>query len=728
MHSQMLKLGFMLLIGITLNCFGLAQNSITPQVLIIDIPRLMFSDITPEYPVLYQLAKYGTVAGMTLPNLEPRTPTKIYLELNSGQPLKVTEDATLMLNVTETYRGTTAGTLYRSFTGIQPRAEGAVNLGQSKLIQLNTATGHHEFIGKMGRAFHSHAYRTAVIGNADIDRENYHRAAAFLLMDEQGMLDWSAIGWDTVMEDANFVFGVRSDPQKILGYWQEFRKHAEVIQIILGDLERINQFRDYLTTDRLEYHRRQVLVHYDQFLQRLLEQVDFQSTLLILMSVVSPDDRNSGAKLSPVIMKKKGLNHGLLYSDSTRRVGIVTGYDVMATILRHMQIKPSGYFKGRALKGETGEWHDAANLQERLVINYNLRWPILTGYGYALIGLIIGFGGILLFFRARRDILKWIIKLYWFLLTMPVVFLILGLFNPVDELTIAITTLAGGSLLAGGAWFVSRKDSARTLAILSGITVAAIVIDGLSNGAAELASFLGYSAVVGARFYGIGNEYLGFLLGAYIVGMTLLLPQYGTLYGKYLWVSTIGMAVFLAHPDLGSNIGGGITALLGLGITNYFWLNRPVRVKELSVLAGSFVLFIIFIGFWDLALHNKTTHFGQFLTTLQYEGWSAFVQVVTRKLALNWKIIQYTPFSKLLIGILAIVPVIYKKPPRVISGWLNHYAIWVRAFLGLAITALIALLVNDSGIVTMATMAIFGFNLAMVLTLKETSSKGVENR
>jgi hypothetical protein len=46
------------------------------------------------------------------------------------------------------------------------------------------------------------------------------------------------------------------------------------------------------------------------------------------------------------------------------------------------------------------------------------------------------------------------------------------------------------------------------------------------------------------------------------------------------------IAVLLAHPALGANIGGGITAMLGLGIANYLWLKRRVGAKEILILVG----------------------------------------------------------------------------------------------------------------------------------------------
>lgn len=703
--------------------FGLpAAGQSVKNVLIIDIPRLTFSDITSDYPVLNRLLMESAAGVMVLPNVDLKTADKAYLELNSGNPLKTSPDATAFFQVDEKYKGMAAGHLYRTLTGTEPPAEGGVNLGFSKLVQLNLSNKANQSLGLVGKLLHQKGYRTVVAGNADTDRESFNRQGTALLMDERGTVDRAFIGWETVDEDLNFVFGLKTATSYLLDVWERFSSEAAVTHLILGDLERINKFSSYLPAPRLEYHRNQVLRHYEEFFKALLPRIDFNRTLLVVLSVAGPDYAKTGARLNPVIIKSEGFSGGKLYSNSTRRPGLATGYDVVATILRHVGISDkAGYFKGRPLRAVEGGWQEIASMQQDLAVNYDLRWPLLSVYGYGLIALAVAFTIGFLGFRKRDAFFKWLLRIYLFFLTFPVVFLAEALFRPTDWSTIVGFTVIAGAGLTALAYKAAKGDSGAALWCISALTVAGIIIDGLWNGYTQLYSFWGYSAVAGARFYGIGNEYMGFLLGAYIVMVTLGWERVPTRWRKAVWPAGMLLALLIAHPALGANIGGGVTALLGLGIANYLWLNRPVGIRQLTVLAVVFSLFISIIALSDLAMDGKVTHFGQFLKAFQEEGLPALMQLFSRKLSMNLQLMGYTPLSNVLIGILLLIPVLYKKPPRVVAGWFARHPQGSRGLLGLSLTALIALIANDSGIVSVATMFIFGAPLLMVLMLEKTS-------
>jgi hypothetical protein len=121
-------------------------------------------------------------------------------------------------------------------------------------------------------------------------------------------------------------------------------------------------------------------------------------------------------------------------------------------------------------------------------------------------------------------------------------------------------------------------------------------------------------------------------------------------------------------------------------------------------------------------LNGKVTHFGQFIKALHDQGSSAFVQMLAEKLEMNLEIIEFTPLTRILLVLLLVVPVLYKKPPKVLAGWLEKYQLQMRGLLGLSLTSLVALLVNDSGIVSVATMFIFGLYLVILLCLEQKSS------
>ncbi|MGB9802178.1 MAG: hypothetical protein ACPLUI_00005, partial [Desulfofundulus sp.] len=52
-----------------------------------------------------------------------------------------------------------------------------------------------------------------------------------------------------------------------------------------------------------------------------------------------------------------------------------------------------------------------------------------------------------------------------------------------------------------------------------------ILLDILLGGPLQKTAIMGYDPIVGARFYGIGNEYMGILIGSMIIGSTTLLTR-----------------------------------------------------------------------------------------------------------------------------------------------------------------------------------------------------------
>ncbi|MCL6589811.1 MAG: hypothetical protein K6U80_07650 [Firmicutes bacterium] len=729
---------FLFLLG--LNYVTLAAGS-KPQVLILDIPRFTFDDLRNDTPWLRSFAESGSAGIMTTPLAEPLTLEKVYLAFNSGTQLKTTEEAVQFYNEWEEYQGFHAGSLYQSFTGIHIPSGGVVNLGFPRLLQLNNNQPGVSNIGLMGKIFHRGKLKTAVIGNADAGLPN--RDSALLVMDERGVVDYGSVGRETLREDPKFPFGMRTDLEQVYNKWISLRSQADVIVISLGDLERIEQFNVYLDPDIKKEYRKEALRCYDRFIGKILA-ADLKDTLVVLFSGLPPEpfENTKGARqpwaaqgrLTPVIVRGPGFRRGLLFSGSTRKSGLITCYDIPAAIIRFLRLDKSGYphrhylgsrpFKQAAVAGKQREkgllsWEHTARQADLLARNYYIRWPLLTVYGYLLIGLALG-GIIGLIYYWRPQTYRILEYSCLFFLTIPGVFLVEALFNPVAWGEVLLWTVGLAGLLFGVALYFSKQDLFRTLSLISILTVGVIMADGLFNGFLELNSFLGYSAVAGARFYGIGNEYLGFLLGALIVFLSLNLEALGRFRLPVLWGIVGGMALFLALPGFGANIGGGITAMLGLGITAYLWLGRPIKLREVLVLGLGLVFLFVFVGIWELlANSNQITHFGQLLTLIGDNGPEALVDLLSRKFEMNWRLINYTPWTKVLIGVLLLVPFVYKKPPAMVQDLIQKYPDLIHGFFGLTVTALIALLVNDSGIVTVATMFIFGSVMLFLALFQE---------
>ncbi len=699
------------------------------QVLILDIPRFDLAEIAaPEnagqYPNLVKLVESSAAGIMTTALPDPLTLDRIYLSINSGNQLKSPRDGYTVYNAAEEVRRQASGDLYQNLTGIKVPADSALNMQLPLIEQANDSTLRIS-LGLFGKLVHGNSLQTAAIGNADADILNRYGAA--MVMDENGLIDWGAVGPETLMNDPEFPYGRRTDPAKIVSYWRDFKNKAQVVLITCGDLERLERYGDYLSKKRWDFYRREVLRNYDQLLGELLSEIDFQHTLLAVFTALPPGkEQTLGSRLSPVLVKGPGYEAGLLYSRSTRKAGILTSYDLPVTLLNFLNINTRGLYNGSSLRVTPGKWQEIPQEQERLIKNYNFRWPLLTGYGYLLLGLFLMMvAGLIFGFKPR--VIRGLEYSYLFLLTIPAVFLIEALINPLDWFSIAGWTLGLAGLIFWGAWLGSGRKFLGALGLISAFTLAMIIIDGFCNGYFELRSFWGYSAVAGARFYGIGNEYLGFLFGAYIVTVSvnyerMLSWKISRYRVQLLWLAVALITMLIIHPNLGAKVGGGITALLGLSITTYLWLGRPVRFREIAGLVAALIIMLSLVGCWDFYINrNSSTHFGQLLEFISNSGFNNFMELISRKLQLNLRLIDYSGWTKVLIGVLLMVPILYKKPPAAVAALLQKHPGITRGFLGLSITALIGLLVNDSGIVTAATMYIFGVIMLMPVIVEQVT-------
>ncbi len=193
-------------------------------------------------------------------------------------------------------------------------------------------------------------------------------------------------------------------------------------------------------------------------------------------------------------------------------------------------------------------------------------------------------------------------------------------------------------------------------------------------------------------------------------------------YSSLLWWFLLIITVLIAHPSFGANIGGGITALFGLGYATYLWLNRAVKLKEILRLAAAVIGLLVLIGLWDFYLSgNLITHFGQLLIALKNNGFGVLIELIIRKWGLNARLINFSIWTYILLAIMLSVPIIYRTQAKRLAWLFEKYPAIMQGFSGMTVTGIVALLVNDSGIVTLAMLFLFAIILLLLIIFKERS-------
>jgi hypothetical protein len=203
-------------------------------------------------------------------------------------------------------------------------------------------------------------------------------------------------------------------------------------------------------------------------------------------------------------------------------------------------------------------------------------------------------------------------------------------------------------------------------------------------------SALSYSIPLGVRFYGIGNELMGWW-----IGVTLLAVMGGVQKRRLpgdAW-PLLALAALIGHPGLGANVGGGITAVGAAGVLLWPWLRRRPGVTVAALCAS--VLLLVVVAAWDASRPlGEQTHLGRLALRVMHAGPGPFLSMAAGKVGTNLRI------SLGLWGVIAaggayLVGVAGRRAPRTVS---------TEAARPLLPAAIIAFLCNDSGVIAAALM------------------------
>jgi hypothetical protein len=95
------------------------------------------------------------------------------------------------------------------------------------------------------------------------------------------------------------------------------------------------------------------------------------------------------------------------------------------------------------------------------------------------------------------------------------------------------------------------------------------------------------------------------------------------------------------------------------------------------------------------------------VTMINSDGYSYFFNIVRRKLNMAVRLIKYTIWSKVLIALIVSVGLAFLKPGKYIKKFFSAYPHMKDSWIGAICGSLVAVLTNDSGIVTAAVMMLY---------------------
>ena len=234
---------------------------------------------------------------------------------------------------------------------------------------------------------------------------------------------------------------------------------------------------------------------------------------------------------------------------------------------------------------------------------------------------------------------------------------------------------------------------------------AVIVVDQLLGAPLSATGFFSYSVLLGARFYGMGNEASALLFGASLVGVALLFDQWPesrfAQAGRVWGLPVLGavVIVFAAAPFWGANVGVAVWALAGFACAWALMNGKRIGIKSVLAAAALIVVVVAALAAVDLLGGGETTHLARALTSASQGGTSELWSIVARKAETNLRVLGSTNWSWVLVAALAFLGFARFRPGNDYRRFVAENRSFNAAIVASLVAGALAMLTEDSGIV-----------------------------
>lgn len=701
MNKSFLKI---LLLGLVLLAFFSSEFSYgieNKKVLLITINEVSFEDLYSMDSVK-DMIDAGAIALMNNRTSTRANSIKAYMTIGTG----VRAEASLEAAAFEDINNENAQIYQRRLGPIESN-QGIINLEMPKLITLNELGDYGASPGALGKALHLAGLKTAAIGNGDTS-ENRVRLAPLIAMDELGFVDYGSVDQGLNLEDPTYPFGIKTNYDKYRETIHAVWSDADFVSMDLEDISRLERYKNHMTEERYLLHKHTVLQEMSQFINTLLADIDLENTRVILVTPYpSAEAIKSGNTLTPIIVYGSGISQGVMTSDTTRREGIVGNVDIGPSVLDYFETS-SDEMTGRTLRviPKADNYSFLQDLNTKTVATSNFRYPVLSTF--AIFEIIVSILALIIILIKDRLNSKWVNRFKNILLstmTAPFVLLILPVFVRTN-LVMTFILLIGITTIITYATKSIRKEIIDSIFLLSLITTVGLLIDISTNGTLIKSSLLGYDPIIGARYYGIGNEYMGVLIGATLVFATSLLDRFkvNRIWSLIIFFFTI---VIIGYPGFGANVGGTMTAVAAFLFVSLRLFKVRIGIKQLFFIGTAIVAAVAFMAYVDIYLLGSKSHLAGAIQQIITEGPGIIFLIIKRKITMNLKLVGVTIWSKVLLSAILIIAILIYRPVGTLYKLTSLYPNLALGWSGIVVACIVGFLVNDSGIVASATGIIF---------------------
>jgi len=605
----------------------------------------------------------------------------------------------------------TASNLYKLYTGKTPPDGEIINIAIGDIYKTALDITPNNHVGLLGDIAKENNLAIGVVGNSDLNTPA--REVTMLAMDENGMIPYGSIGSDLLISDTDILGGIKLDQNKLLYEVERILPNIDMLFIDYGDAARI-QKSDQLATNSVRNDQKiKAIERADSFLGMLFKKVDLEKTLFMIIAPnPSREMANKGNfALTPIIMSSINTKKGLLTSNTTHREGLVTNFDFGPTLLNYFGINETKSFIGEPIKILNNENPTQVLLRNQAQYLYLRKYRSVFHWGFIILVGITLVGFYLPQFTKWKGLSKEFLNyLSLTVITIPLTMMTVSLFG-YKSIIFDLLYVFGGALAI--AYILNKifNKNLMIMAILGLTTSAFILIDIYFVNKLMIISPLGSDAIAGGRFYGIGNDYMGILLGSTLFGLFSLFQLYkinkstmSIIITFYMFLVIVGLS-----PLFGANMGGTLAAMLIALLSLLKIFNKKFSFKKMVLLIIGAIVGIILIATLDTLFNPNPTHAGKALESLTTGGLNKFFEIISIKLGqVFWNLI-HASWNIILFLQIIVIFLLFRYKNEVLKKAHEKYLILFKGFIVILLGGIAVFLFNDTGTIATALMLIYLF-------------------
>ena len=721
-YTFSLLLGVYLILGIPISKSMAISETPSKKAIIFIVDEVSLDEIlNSNTPNMDLLSENGSIGLMNM-RAKSRTSNKgsSYLSLGMGVRTLASIQGGLAFERNEIYplldynlvsENVPAKDLYKLYTGKNPPEGEIINISIGNIENTALGVTPNNQIGLLGKTARENGIVTGIVGNGDLNKPS--RESTMLAMDENGVIPYGSIGSNLLIGDANVLGGVKLNQEILLKEVERILENVDLLFIDYGDPVRIEK-TNAITTDSVRKEQKmKAIERADLFLGQVMGKVNMEETLFLVISPnPSKEMVNQGNfALTPVIISGNNFEEGLLTSKTTRREGLVTNFDFGPTVLNFFGISNSKYFIGEnigAVNHENPTKVLLKNQEQSLYLRKYRKvfhWAFIILVGLALVGIYM------------PRFIKWkvlpnnlISPISLTIIALPLTMMTVSIFGYKSIIFDLIYVLLGAFIIG---YILNKilKGNLKSMMFLGFATSILILIDIFLIQNLMIVSPLGSDAIAGGRFYGVGNDYMGVLLGSTLLGLFSLFHLYKIKKSTIVLSTVFYMLLIIVglSPFFGANVGGTLSAILIALLILFMIFDKKLSFKRIILVIIGVIGSGIILGVLDNLFNPNPTHAGKAIQALLTGGLGKFIEIIGSKLKQVFWNLANASWNIILFLQVVLMILLYKFKNKILIKIRKSYPNLFKGFTAILLGGVAIFLLNDTGTISAALIFIYLF-------------------